>query len=227
MSQNISSVSIIFEDKKIKIKSENLAYWYFRLNGFLTIQNFVVHPNSGSAQRTECDIISARFPYRKELPENKNPMQDDERLILKPDKIRIILAEVKAGKCKINPAWINTNKNNMQQIFSAIGAFDQETLVSVSNELYQHGYYEDINFVVSLCCIGKQVNEKYFDRFLNVPQLTWESIISFIYDRFYKYEKYKNQHQQWDQTGQNLYKHYEHFQKSYDREEFLATIEIT
>lgn len=224
MSQNISSVLKINDTKILSLNSEDLAYWYFRLNGFLTIQNFVVHPNSGSAQRTEIDLIAVRFPYRKELPENENPMQDDERLNLKPDKIRIIFAEIKANRrCNINHAWTNPDKKNMNQTLSAIGAFDQETLVSVSNELYQQRYYEGKNFVVSLCCLGKETNKNIRSKFPNVPQLTWNDVLSFIYERFNKYEIHKRQHHQWDKTGQTLY---EHFQKCCSFEEFHSIIKI-
>ena len=58
MIKSENSSSILVENKKSPINSEDLAYWYFRLNGFLTIQNFVVHPN-----RTEIDIIAARMKF--------------------------------------------------------------------------------------------------------------------------------------------------------------------
>ena len=210
-------------DKKVcTIDSEKLAYWYFRLNGFLTIKNFVVHPNSGSQQETEIDIIAARFPYRTELPENEHPMQDDECLIFKPNKIRIVLAEVKARRCRVNPAWINPDKENMPQIISALGPFKGETVMPVSDEIYKHGYYEDNNFLLSLCCLGQEENLNIRDQFPKVLQLTWNHVLSFIYDRFNKYEIYKRQHQQWDSTGQKLFKH---FQKC-DRNEFFETIKI-
>ena len=32
------------------VSSEALGYWFLRLNGFLTIPNFVVHPDTGSQQ---------------------------------------------------------------------------------------------------------------------------------------------------------------------------------
>ena len=57
----------------------------------------------------------------------------------------------------------------MQQIFSALGTFKQESLLLVSDKLYKNGYYEDDNFIVSLCCIGKQVNDENRNRFPNVP----------------------------------------------------------
>ncbi len=49
---------------------EKIAYWFFRLNGFLTIENFVVHPeliSDGTSQRTDADILAVRFPYEKNL----------------------------------------------------------------------------------------------------------------------------------------------------------------
>lgn len=217
-----SSPSMLAEKKMCTIDSEKLAYWYLRLNGFLTIENFVVHPNSGSQQETEIDIIAARFPYRTELPENENPMQDDECLVLKPDKIRIVLAEVKARRCRVNSAWTNPSKGNMAQIISALGPFEHENLTIVSDEIYKHGYYEDNNFLLSLCCLGQEENHNICVQFPKVPQITWNDVLSFIYNRFKKYEIYKRQHQQWDSTGQKLFKH---FQKC-DRDEFLETIEI-
>jgi len=48
--------------KEIKIKSEKLAYWYFRLNGFLTIPNLLVHPDRGTEHRTEINILGVRSP---------------------------------------------------------------------------------------------------------------------------------------------------------------------
>ena len=222
MAKKGSSPSMLAEKKMCKIDSEKLTYWYFRLNGFLTIQNFVVHPNSGSQQETEIDIIAARFPYRIELPGNENPIQDDDRLILKPDKIRIVLAEVKRSRCGLNLAWTNPDKGNMAQIISALGPFEHETLMLVSDKIYEHGYYEDNNFLLSLCCLGQEANHNIRDRFPKVPQLSWNDVLSFIYESFKKYEIYKCQHQQWDSTGQKLYKH---FQKC-DRIEFLETIEI-
>ena len=43
------------------ISSERLAYWFLRLNGFLTQYNFVVHPEGADEyghynQQTEVDV---------------------------------------------------------------------------------------------------------------------------------------------------------------------------
>ena len=81
----------------MKITSEQLAYWYLRLNGFLTIQNFIVHPDSGSEQRTDADVLGVRFPYRAEL--KPNPMVDDVPFTKVADKPFIVMVEVK----KVHP----------------------------------------------------------------------------------------------------------------------------
>jgi hypothetical protein len=48
----------------VEISSERLAYWFLRLNGFLTIYNFIVHPEEadlrgGYPQQTDVDVMGA------------------------------------------------------------------------------------------------------------------------------------------------------------------------
>jgi hypothetical protein len=63
---------------EVRLPPERVAYWYFRLNGFLQIENFVLHPAGGGSQRTDADLLAVRFPDRKELLfDHAEPMQDD------------------------------------------------------------------------------------------------------------------------------------------------------
>lgn len=193
------------EKEMCLINPEKLAYWYFRLNGFLTIEDFVVHPDWKSEQRTDIDIIAARFPYRKELPEN--PMEDDARIMLHPCRIRIVLAEVKTGLCGLNDSLTERDKSNIPRVLSAIGPFeDKEVVDDVSNELYNHWWFEDENFVVSLCCLGRTENDGFRAKFPQMPQLIWDDVLSFIHKRFRLYEEQKCSHEHWDETGHILWK---------------------
>lgn len=201
------------------INPEKLAYWYFRLNGFLSIENFVIHPDWKYEQRTDIDLVAVRFPYRDELPEN--PMKDDTRIILAPDKIRIVLAEVKTGMCDLNDSWLNRNKNNMQQILYAIGSF--ENVVAVSEELYEHGWYENNNFVFSLFCLGQRTNQTHINKLPRVPQLTWDEVLFFIHERFRHYEDQKCSHEQWDETGHTLW---DLAKKHFNFNEFRSVINV-
>ena len=57
-------------DGRYLVSSEALGYWFLRPNGFLTIPNFAVHPDAGSQQGTDVDVLGVRFPYRRE---NRQP----------------------------------------------------------------------------------------------------------------------------------------------------------
>ena len=65
-----------------RLDPEKVAYWYFRLNGFLQIENFVVHPERRGGQRTDADLLAVRFPYRAErLFDDPNDIMADDELI--------------------------------------------------------------------------------------------------------------------------------------------------
>jgi hypothetical protein len=43
--------------------SEQLAYWYLRLNGFFPLTNFVLHHHgTGERHSSDADIVAVRFP---------------------------------------------------------------------------------------------------------------------------------------------------------------------
>ena len=80
---------------------EKVAYWYFRLNGFLQIENFIVHPERRGSQRTDADLLAVRFPHRAErlFDDPNDIMPDDEhRLSLSHELIDVVIAEVKTNQ---------------------------------------------------------------------------------------------------------------------------------
>ena len=78
-------------------KPEKLAYWFLRLNGCTTIENFVIHPDDAGSQRTDVDILGVRFPHRAELLTSEKPMHDHPAFTATPHRIQIVLTEVKGG----------------------------------------------------------------------------------------------------------------------------------
>jgi hypothetical protein len=89
-----------------RLKPEKVAYWYFRLNGFFQIENFVVHPERRGGQRTDADLLAVRFPHRAErlFDDPNDIMADDEdRLSLSKDLIDVLIVEVKTNQpCTLN-----------------------------------------------------------------------------------------------------------------------------
>jgi len=206
----------------IRIDPETLAYWYLRLNGFLTITNFVVHPDDWRGrQRTDVDVMAARFPHRSELL--VNPMEDDPALIASRGRILIYVAEVKTGTCNLNGPWTEPDKKNMQRVVRSVGAFPLEERDKVAVALYEEGFYENQSTRMSLMCIGSQENREKRKQFPEVPQITWDHILDFIFRRFNEYRGQKRHHPQWPREARRL------FQLSLECktcEEFIARLEV-
>ena len=101
---------------KYKFEAERLAYWYLRLNGFLTIENFILHDEAGGPQRTDLDLIAVRFPYRREALREYNDglewMEDDQRFAEKQITFGAFV-EVTTGPCKLNGPWTDRTKRKL------------------------------------------------------------------------------------------------------------------
>jgi hypothetical protein len=187
----------------LMIDPEQAAYWYFRLNGFLTTQNFVVHSEEDSAQRTGVDILAVRFPFRAELLTNSMP--DDPLLIQESNHPHVIIAEVKTDRCKLNGPWKNRDACNMHRVLTAIGAVPPWEQKAAAEALYVDGVFEGETVFLSLCCLGSRENPDLTNRFPKVPQILWPHVAGFIHERFRLYFEQKRAHKQWDKTGQELW----------------------
>jgi len=187
------------------MKSEGLAYWYFRLNGFLISQNYIIHPNHCGSQRTEIDILGVRFPYKAEIINGKK--MADEAIFESKNKPYIIIADATISPCKLNDAWIDPAKKNIHDFLRVVGAFeDKDSIIDgIAKKLYEEGFFENDSYCVSLFCVGKLKNPTLHSKYPNVPQITWNGVLKFIYNRFNKYEREKRAHNQWDKDGNQLW----------------------
>jgi hypothetical protein len=189
------------------IKYEQLGYWYLRLNGFLTIPNFVVHPDVGRNQETDVDIIGVRFPYRAE--NLQYPMRDDAHFTSKGEKSFIAITEVKAGLCNLNGPWTRPERGNLLRLLYAIGAFSPSESGLVARSLQENGAYANQLYHISLLCLGMRANDEITARFGAVPQILWDDVLRFVFERFEKYSRQKSSHGQWDAAGSELWRIYE------------------
>jgi len=205
------------------ISAENLAYWYLRLNGFLNIPNFVVHPDRGNNQETDVDFLGIRFPYRAENLEE--PMQDDPCFSEIAEKSFLAIAEVKVGKCDLNGPWTNPARRNMKRVLRAAGLLPEQECGIASKELYKSGFYENQLYFISLLCLGGERNSEIEDKYPNVMQILWPSVLSFIFHRFEKYRNQKVSHPQWDDCGKALWNEFENNRRNHD--DFLNAWDIT
>lgn len=209
----------------MQIKAEHLGYWYLRLNGFLTIPNFVVHPDYGPDPETEVDILGVRFPYRAENP--VDPMDDEETFTAITDKPFLVIAEVKKEKCRLNGPWKNPARKNMPRVLSALGAFPPTDLEEVGQSLYQFGAYSNVDYHLSLVCLGRERNEELYKRMPLIPQILWDDVLQFVFRRFSKYREPKAYHPQWDGPGKQLWRAFEAvYDKQQSAEDFVQEVQI-
>ncbi len=206
----------------MEITAEQLTYWYLRLNGFLTIRNFIVHPDWGSEQRTEADILGVRFPYRAEL--KPKPMIDDVPFIRVTDKPFIIMAEVKTSVCDLNGPWKEPQKENLQRVLRAVGAFPESDIETAAKAIYTLGVFSNNAYHISLACFGESVNSRISKKFPSVPQILWDKVLVFIYKRFRTYPDQKASHEQWGDVGKNLWDCVRENKR--DVEKFKASVRI-
>jgi len=189
----------------MEILSERLAFWFLRLNGFLTTTNFIVHRDDGAGQHTDVDVLALRFPHR--IENQIRPLQDYPVLV-DATRVQLVLAEAKMAGCGFNRAWMDPQFGNMRRILAAVGLFEGERLEQASQGLYDAGEWSDETYRVRLLAFGGRRNRTLARaRMPQVPQLLWRTdVLPFIHERFWAYRNEKRHHQQWDEDAKNLFR---------------------
>jgi len=197
-------------------KPEDLAHWYFRLNGFMTIPNFVLHPRTTRGnQRTDVDIFGVRFPFHRELQ-----YKDDQRFgqVTKP---YFLIAEVKTSLCELNGPWKKPEMANMEDVLRAIGECAPEMVDQIAKALYTDQRFEDETRLIQIIGVGERLNHDTDSAYRPNLQIQFREIAGFIYQRFWRYRNQKRNHQQWDGAGLFLYNATE---QNHDEDEFIQQV---
>ena len=179
---------------------ERLAYWYFRLNGFLTTENFIVHPDCGNNQRTEADLLAVRFVQRRE--NLVRPMKDDHKVSACATFTNIVIAEIKTGLCALNGPWTKPEADNMRRVLKAIGCLPDNALNVACGHLYHQGVWADSMVTIRLFTLGESRADG-----ICIPaeqQITWDEVMEFCIGRFKAYRNQKSSVGQWDEDGKQL-----------------------
>lgn len=195
---------------------ERVAYWYFRLNGFLLLENFILHDVRTGSQRTDIDLLGARFRHRREFGfDSIEPMEDDtNRLKLSEQFDDIVMVEVKTNQpCTLNGPWTKRERQNIHRALAAIGCVPQGDVPSLASRLYRDGSATFGERRIRFVAIGRDHNEGLRDRHECVVQLTWDDVLEFIWRRLTDYHRQKRDVSQWDECGKSLHRlsgeHYE------------------
>lgn len=187
----------------MNITSERLAHWFFRLNGFLATSNFVVHVDQGFGQRTDVDVLGVRFPHRAE--NQIRPMADHPEFA-DATRVQVVLVETKRTRCRLNEAWTDAKRGNLERVLCAGGFVPLPEVPSVASRLYGEGQWVGTSLRVSLVAVGGEHNSGLERAYPSVRQLLWHrDVLPFIHERFWSYRDEKRMHPQWDADAHQLF----------------------
>lgn len=204
-----------------QLEPEKVAYWYFRLNGFFQIENFVVHPEGGDRQRTDADLSAVRFPFRAErLFDDPNDIMvdDDKGLDLSGSLIDIVIAEVKTNQpCTLNGPWTRADKQNLHRVLAAMGCLPAGLIDEAADHIYRTGCYRsDTMLRIRLVAVGRDRSADLESQYPDVTQVTWVKLLAFIWERFHRYPRQKSQVDQWDRVGREMRRLAHHYLDAQD-----------
>lgn len=178
-----------------------MAYWYLRLNGYLLLEDFVIHDETSDQQQTEIDMLGVRFRNRKE--NYLYPMQDDQDLLQNcTTDIHVVIVEVKRGLCALNGPWRKQEDQNMHRILRAVGCFPEYKVNPAARDLYKKGIYKWNDVTCEIIAIGDRRNEEIVPNSIN--QLVFSNMLKFIHCRFQNYKNQKRSVGNWQEDGRKL-----------------------
>ena len=183
-------------------KFEQLALWYLRLNGYLTVSNFILHPDTPGSERTDADILGVRFPNSTEVAGAKM-MERDSDLMRQDGKIDFLIAEVKAGRCRLNGPWTDKRLESIHYVIRWLGMVSESEVAEIAREIYTNKRCEREEWGLRLVCFGEKRSNYLHE---NVLQITHEQVIEFMSDRFKKHADIKSSHRQWDSFIKDFYR---------------------
>lgn len=182
------------------LQPDDLANWFLRLNGCLTLVNFIVH---GRRDRKpgEFDILAARFPDRHEIYGPGVEFVDHPKL-RGDGRIDLIIAETTRSACKLNGPWTEEN-GRLRYVIQAIGPFAPPEVDDVARGLYaERRFIRHERYRVRVFAFGRETDPGLGD---NVEQFTWAQVLAFIYDRFDAHRAAKMYHEPWGKVGDDLW----------------------
>jgi len=180
---------------------EKLIYWYLRFNGYLTVENFIVHPNFKRDPEAEADILAVRFPLSAEDPRRFTFGRDSNLII--PDRIDFIIGEVKSSRCDINPSWSEPHRENIQYALRWLGYWPEGEIDAISRAVYNQKVWASDSASVRFVCFGMEENLELRQKYPSMKQILLVPMMNFVRNRL-TIGCLKLHRKNWDSYIQNL-----------------------
>ncbi|MEW8963482.1 hypothetical protein [Paraclostridium dentum] len=173
--------------------AEELTYWYFRLNGFFLLENYVLH-NVGEGQQrgtADADLLAIRFPYVSEEIGGQSKDWDKEKFStwgfdIEKDDLALII-EVKSGKeLKKDEIEKSFSPKRIETALCRFGIFPHEDVPRIHENLLEQKYVKESSWIIAKVAVTEDKKE---GNWLNI---TLKEINDFIVKRIetYLYDKH-------------------------------------
>jgi hypothetical protein len=170
-------------------KYEKLVRWYLRFNGYLTVENYIVHEarDGRVPQGGEFDTLGVRFPHSREQVDQKlirNDPKLNDAEVSEHHLIDFVIAEVKSRKRNsLNGVWQPGNEEpkvkRVAYLLRWIGALGEEQRINdVARRLQKEHRARENGHLFRLVYFSKSHTQQAVPAI--VPQITFKEIAEFI-----------------------------------------------
>jgi hypothetical protein len=171
---------------------EVLVRWYLRFNGYLSVENFIIHEPAATSSTVpeggEIDALAVRFPYSKEEVANVKQIKNDPKLFdaqaKRENLVDFVIAEVKGGRRSLSPIWRTpdeqgTMKRRIGYLLSWLGPFNDPTIIeAVASRLQAEHRAVEGRYLFRLVYFAQERTAQAVPP--NVPQIRFSDIAEFI-----------------------------------------------
>ena len=167
---------------------ELLVRWYLRFNGYLGVENFVLHKaiegRNRNVQVGETDVLAVRFPHSREDPGfalQTDPKLLDEEAVRDGLMVDFVVAEVKGRrKDTLNKVWRPPAEaikiDRIAYLVRWLGPLSDETLIrEVASELQASHRARRGQFLFRVVMFAHKIQPK-----LRLRQITFHDIAHFL-----------------------------------------------
>lgn len=172
-------------------RAEVLTKWYLRLNGYFTVDNFIVHAgddetrisNNVVSNHTEVDVLAIRHKFNKEITGELHIANDEKLLGNQTSDLDFIIAETKTGNStRPNSVWRDKQAHVVEYLLRFAGFINGEKQITeFAARLCEEYQYQDTNdkFSIRLVLFSEKDLNQDWQMLTNIK---FKDIIDFLVD---------------------------------------------
>ena len=166
---------------------EEISYWYFRLNGFFPLVNFVVHRTEEIKHSTDIDLLAVRFPNVYEAVGGQSNDWDSKLLNqFDNDAILGALCEVKTGNYDVKSLFKVESVKYALPRFGFKPTLEEDAKELEKSKMITFSHNSQKYQIAKILVSNKQNQEE-----LHFIHFQLSDIVKFISDRIKRYKDKK------------------------------------